>query len=154
MKIKSILLVSFLILSVYGCKKNESANFEVSGKWFQNVPWDTNQVLFQEYDFKQDGTLEILASVIDSASKERKGYVSKSVGIYHLKGDSLILKDQKVFATGSHTYKKLNELTYQVTYQRTAYKPIYNATKDTLTLRFNCPPNADCIPYPRLTRVK
>ena len=154
MKTKRIIVACFLILGIYACKKKETTNIEMSGKWFENIPWDADLVLHREYDFKQDGTLEILASIIDNTSNETKGYVSKTEGTYSFKGDSLILKDQKVFSTGSHSYKNLNELTYSYTWEKTSYKPVYNTAKDTLTLRFNCPPNADCTPHPRLTRTK
>jgi hypothetical protein len=154
MKTKRIIVACFLILGLYACKKKENTTIDLSGKWFENSVWDTNLMLHKEYEFKQNGTLEIVASVMDNTSNETRGYVSKTEGTYSFKGDSLILKDQKVFSTGSHSYKNLNELNYSHTWERTSYKPVYNATNNTLTLQFNCPPNADCIPYPKLKKMK
>lgn len=153
MKTKRIIVSCLLILAIYSCKKKENTTIELSGKWFAKLPWDTTATLNQEYYFKPDATLEIIASVVDNKSKETKGYVSKVTGTYSYKGDSLILRDQKVISTGSHTYKDLNDLNYTYTLARSAYKPIYNSTKDTLILVFHCPIFADCTPFPRLTRT-
>lgn len=155
MKTKRLIVCCLLILAIYSCEKKENfSNIELSGKWFQKLPWDTTAMIHKEYYFKPDATLEILASVVDNKSNETKGYVSKTTGTYSYKGDSLILKDQKVLSTGSHTYKDLDDLHYTYTSARTAYKPVYNASKDTLILVFHCPIFADCTPFPRLTRNK
>ncbi|HXH99659.1 MAG TPA: hypothetical protein VNI52_05300 [Sphingobacteriaceae bacterium] len=156
MKFGKLIIASLLLTAFYSCKKNDSsdkADLNITGKWFYELKRD-DKLIFQDiYDFKTDETVEITRGVIDSATMEIKGYVNRSTGSFDFKGDSLILQDLKVYSVNAYGYKKLEELKYTTTYKRNSYKVIYNTNKDTITLQFHCPVNADCVPYPILSRV-
>ncbi len=116
--------------------------------------WSNNHFTFQEvYDFKTNQTVEITGRVVDN-SNVIQGYVTRTTAAFNITGDSLILNDLKFYSVGSHTYKRLEELDSINTYPRQSYKMIYSKDRDTLTLAFYCPPNADCIPNPKLTKLK
>lgn len=143
-------------MGVYACKKNDSIDTSIvnlSGKWLQEGKWSDNFMFQEIYHFKTNQTFEITRSVIDSGTKEIKGYVTKTTGTFDFKGDSLILADSKFYSVKSHTYKNLAELEYITTYKRQSYKTVYTH-RDTLILRFLCPINANCVPYPKMTRLK
>ncbi|HEY0054241.1 MAG TPA: hypothetical protein VGB63_02700 [Pedobacter sp.] len=113
-----------------------------------------NLVYREDYNFKKDGRLEIIKSVIDFTTKEVKGYQSRQTGTFGFQSDSIIFRNMKHYWSGGFDPKRLDELTYSGTTLRMAYKPVYSGDRAQVTLLFNCPPFASCIPYPKLTRVK
>lgn len=157
MKVKKLIIASLLIMGFYACEKDntlDAATVNISGKWFQERTWDDSLIFQEVYDFKTNRTVQITGSVIESGSNKIQGYVKQLTGTFNFKGDSLILKDLKLYSVRTHTYKKLEELDSLTTYKRESYKVTYNTDKDTLTLEFYCPPNADCVPNPQLTKLK
>jgi hypothetical protein len=155
MELRDILSLMILFFSLSACKKESAAGNEIYGKWFQD-----RQSFHEVFDLRQDGVVEIITSVIDRTNNKILGYVSRSTGSYSLKGDSVIIKDLKIYIQLINGYtppeykKSIEELPYSATINRTAYRPVFSENNRVLTLLFNCASNADCVPYPKLSRVK
>ena len=155
MKFITLLLFIVLINILSACKKSTKTPVtNISGEWFQQRQREGNLVNLETFNFKSDQSVDITWSVVDTIANQTKGYVRRQTGAYSYKGDSVILENMKSYSVGSYTYKKLEELEYINTEKRFAYKIAFNKNKDLLTLEFSCPPYADCIPHPKLKRVK
>lgn len=150
------LVIYFLLIGFSACKKersDEAAFLAISGKWFQERNWSDDIILREVYEFRNDHTFERTAAAIDKTDGKIKGYINKTTASFSIKEDSLVLKGLKMYGVKTYGYKKLEELESISEYNKQSYKTVFSADKDTLTLLFYCPPNANCI-FPRLTRVK
>ncbi|HEY0056870.1 MAG TPA: hypothetical protein VGB63_16080 [Pedobacter sp.] len=154
MKPRTLIAAVVISLSFFACKKERIVFNEIHGKWFQERLQDDNSGFREEYNFQKDGKMEIIRSRVDKSTNIVTGYYSRASGTFSIKSDSVILKDMKSYSSGGNGPKPLNELTYSSTFPRMAYQAVYSEDKAQVTLYFYCPPFANCIPYPKLTRVR
>ena len=138
------LLVAFLMLTFFACKKSSTGvNADITGKWvktyFQNM---------EQYQFNSDHTVEFDALQTDSVTKVVIGYRYKSVGKYTIKNDSLIMFDLSNYSNSKNSFGPVTDLTPTSGSATVSYAFSLNDQKNTLSLYFTCPINADCIPSP------
>ena len=147
MKIQSLFLILVLILqSITACKKDVSSSEALEGKWGRSNEWDNGYIFHEELNFRGDGTVEIIGSVIDLKVNVTKGYLNRQTGTYTLKGDSVIYTNLKVYYTKSSSYKKMEELGYQHTSVRYSQGVAFNSRKNELTLTYGpCNDVGNCI---------
>ena len=146
MKFQSLFVVIVLILqSITGCKKDVFSSEALEGKWGRSNEWDNGCIFHEERNFKEDGTIEIIGSIVDLKANVTEGYLNRQTGIYTLKGDSVIYTNLKLYDTNTAGYKKIEELEYQHTSVRFSQGIAFNPRKNELTLIYTCPAWADCI---------
>ena len=137
MKIQLLFLAIFLILQVStGCKKDAFLLKSLEGKWEKSNKWDDGYTFHEDRNFKADGTVEIIVSIVDLNANITKGYLNREIGTYTLKGDSVIYSNLKLYSTNTGSYKKLEELEYVKTYVRLSQKLSFNSNKNELTLTY------------------
>ncbi|HEX8376174.1 MAG TPA: hypothetical protein VF602_00040 [Pedobacter sp.] len=154
MKLKTLITGFTLLLSFYACKKDHSVTNEIYGEWYEERQWDDSLIFRQAYNFRKNGGIVITNSLISSATAKQKGLISRIQGSFSFSGDSLVISNIGYYTSGGEGPKRFEELIYIAQNSRTAYKPVYSQDKSILTLFFNCPDFANCIPFPKLTRVK
>ncbi|WP_295716657.1 hypothetical protein [Mucilaginibacter sp.] len=99
-------LATILVFAFSACKKDvSSGTVDITGKWaktgFQGI---------DQYEFKNDYTVEYNALATDSVTKKIIGYRFRTKGKYSIKKDSLIMFDLANYSNSKHTFGPASEL--------------------------------------------
>lgn len=138
------LLAAVLVFAFSACKKDAAnGTIDITGKWakiqFQGI---------DQYEFKNDNTVEYNIIATDSITKKIIGYRFRSIGKYSVKNDSLTMFDLVNYSNSKNSFGPATELVPIDGSKTVGYTVSLNAQKNKLLLYFTCPFNADCVPSP------
>ncbi len=86
------LLFLFLIITAYGCSKDDSwVNEQLLGVWYNKDDADQDQTRITEWSFMADGTLEIVNVEFKKSTGEFLGYSYLNKGSYNIKDEMLFM---------------------------------------------------------------
>jgi len=147
MKTRILLIAVILVLqSIFACKKDVSNPIELVGKWGTSNEWEDGYIYHEELNFKVDGSIEIIGSVIDLQTNTTKGYLNKEIGSYSLQGDNLVYTNMKSYRSDLPGYQKIEDLQHQHTQRKSSRKLQFNSTMNEITLYYGrCNDNAVCV---------
>ena len=137
-------LAAVLVFTFSACKKDASSGtIDITGKWAKTEFQGINQ-----YEFKNDNTVEYNIIATDSVTKKIIGYRFRTIGKYSVKKDSLIMFDLVNYSNSKNSFGPATELVPINGSKTVGYSISLNAQKNKLSLYFTCPFNADCVPSP------
>jgi hypothetical protein len=140
------LLAIILLVTFAACKKESSNEADISGKWMAKYP---NSQLTPLYEFKSDHTFEYSLMATDSVTKKNIGVISKTAGNYQIKGEQLNLFNIVYYENKNNQYGPAADLIITTNSVKTENnKIVLDDKKNTLSVYFTCPPNANCVPSP------
>jgi hypothetical protein len=141
------LLTVILLLAIAASKKEFSGEPNIVGKWVTRVE---NSKLVYQYEFKSDHTFEYSLVSADYATRKVTGISAKTVGKYQVKDTQLDLFDLVNYANKDQRPGPVAELVI-IEGTKTINNTItLDDKKNTLSVFFKCPPNADCFPSPAI----
>lgn len=161
MRFSGILLFTFF-LSVTGCNFFESEimlSDKLVGTWEHRLIVNEEEGIkvINNYNFKDINTYELTQSYYD-LEDDFLGYRLFGVGKYLLEENKLVMKtDQSFRSENDELYPTVDDLKNlgieDLTESETEYRTEFSNSNNTVTLFFDCPPNASCIAPPILNRV-
>jgi hypothetical protein len=144
--IKSVIIIALtgvIISGIFACSKDQKLNTNnVYGTWKKSFAGGS-----QQYEFKSDSTFIFSDLATEPVTGKVLGYHYKSTGKYRIKQSDLTLYDVKLFVNSKGDYSSEAELSET---KEAAPSIVYKLKmeKKTISLSFDCPINASCIPSP------
>jgi|TARA_R100001015_G_C4609716_1_gene164999 hypothetical protein len=162
MKVRGIFLFALLISATAGCSllnSNDGLSDKLVGTWeqkaFENTEGNIKGVF--EHDFEDIDTYELALAHYD-LEDNFLGYRYFETGSYSLKGNKLVRKPAEVFSSeNQELYSTIDELKASGVNRgnpdKMEYRTEFSNANTTVTLYFECPPNALCTEPPVLKKV-
>ncbi|CAM3954226.1 hypothetical protein MUGA111182_19150 [Mucilaginibacter galii] len=143
------LLVIICGYLVIGCKKDKDSSSkinEIAGYWDRRTLNTTTQNYFvEQFQFNTNGSYSHIYSIHDKATFLLLGYSGISSGRFKIENQTILLYDGESYNKNStDEYVPQSSLTKVQSVDVTAQYSVDNK-KGTLSLTYNCPPNADCV---------
>jgi len=161
MRVSGILLFT-LIFFTTGCSlfnSEDEISDKLVGTWEHEVAVNTEQGIkvIHNYHFMDINTYEIIEEQYDLQGNFL-GYRLFRDGSYSLIDNNLVMKTDQAFRSeNADLYPTIEELKASGVEDKGAnqeeYRTEFSNSNSTVTLYFDCPPNASCIAPPVLNRI-
>lgn len=163
---RGLYILSFLVITATACKNSDDGYLkqQLIGEWEDELYTVTDQETNEElsytenYRFYEDSEF-IRVTSVHSIGGEFVGYKRLTEGRYAVSDKDLSFNASTIFKTDEGTYANtIQDLRSQTKTiidgeGKTNYRMEFTNNFNSLTLYFECPPYASCVPYPELERL-